>query len=112
MIDAGRLRYRVTIEEPIRAQDATTGEMSTTWSAVYSDVPAAIEPVSVRDFMAAQADQTEIDTRIVVRYLENLHPEMRIVHGSTIYNPRGFLPDKETGRVYITIPCSTGVNEG
>lgn len=37
---------------------------------------------------------------------------MRFVHGSTIYNPEGFLADRESGKEYMTIPVSTGTNSG
>jgi SPP1 family predicted phage head-tail adaptor len=109
---SGGLRHRVDIQARTNIQDATTGEVVPTWSTVYSSVPAKIEPLSVREFMAAKADQSDITTRITIRYRTGLSAEMRILHGSTIYNPAGFLPDKESGLEYLTIPCGTGVNDG
>lgn len=109
---SGALRHRVDIQSRTNAQDATTGEITPTWSTLYSSVPAQIEPLSVREFMAAQANQSDITTRITIRYRAGLTADMRILHGTTIYNPAGFLPDKESGTEYLTIPCGTGVNEG
>jgi hypothetical protein len=32
--------------------------------------------------------------------------------GEEIFNPQGFLRDKDSGIEYVTIPCSQGANEG
>ena len=111
-MDAGRLRHRVDFERRIDAQDPVTGEISPVWLSVAAGVPAAIEPLSVREFMAAQSMQSEIAVRIVVRHRPGLEASMRIKHGGRIYNPQGFLSDKDSGVEYLTIPCSQGVNEG
>ena len=112
MIEAGKLRHRVDFERRADVQDPTTGEVTPAWATVVSGVPAAIEDVSVREFIAGQALQSQVTTRIVIRYRSGLDASMRIKHGSRIYNPQGFLADKDSGREYLTIPCSEGVNEG
>lgn len=112
MIEAGRLRHRVTIEQRSDVQDTTTGAMVPAWTVFADGVPAAIEDLSVREFMAGQALQSAVTTRITIRYMEGLTADMRIKHGDRIYNPHGFLADKGSGRVYLTIPCSEGVNDG
>jgi SPP1 family predicted phage head-tail adaptor len=112
MIEAGRLRHRINIQALTVTQDATTGEITESWSDLHTSVPAAVEPLSVKEFMSAQSVQSEITTRIVIRYRAGLTPDMRIVYKSKIYNPAGFLTDMESGIEYITIPCSEGVNDG
>jgi len=113
---AGRLRHRITIQRPKITQDPATGQTTTRWLDVASDVPAAIEPLSVREFIASQQMQSEISTRIVIRYREGLTAQMRILHvkrGVTqVYNPQGWLADPESGVEYLTAPCSLGVNSG
>jgi SPP1 family predicted phage head-tail adaptor len=112
MLKAGRLRHRVDIEEPQQLQDPTTGEVTVTWVTVHAAVPAAIEPMSVREFMAAQQVQSLVTTMIVIRYIPGLKPTMRLRNGTTIYNPAGFLPDKGSNAEYLTVPCSEGTNDG
>ncbi len=111
-MDAGKLRHRVDFERRVDVQDPDTGAVTPTWLKVASAVPASIEPLSVREFMAGQAVQSEVTTRIVVRYRDGLEAAMRIRVGGRIYNPHGFLADTDSGRDYLTIPCSDGVNEG
>ena len=109
---SGGLRHRVDIQVHDDGQDSNTGEIVPGWVTVWPNVPAKIEPLSVREFLQSRADQSEIAARITIRWRAGLSADMRILHGSTVYNPAGFLPDKKSGQEYVTIPCSQGVNEG
>ena len=113
-IKAGRLRHRVAIQSKTNVQDPVTGEMVPTWTTVtgWESVPAAIEPLSAREFIAAQAVQSMVVARITLRYRAWLDASMRIVHNGTIYNIAGILADPDSGLEFVTLPCSQGVNEG
>lgn len=105
-LNAGRLRHRVRIERPTRTQDPATGDLTTVWAEVAT-VAAAIEPLSARDFIAAQQVQSKVQVRIVIRWRAGLTHDMRLVGtDGTVYTPQGFLADPQTGREYLTIPAS------
>lgn len=108
---AGKLRHKVTIQAPGLTQDPVTGEMVAGW-ADFASVWASVEPLSARDFIAAQANQSEITARIVIRYREGILPTMRILHRSKVYAIQGVLPDAKSGLEYLTIPVSEGVKDG
>lgn len=123
-IQAGRLRHRVRIEEKRYLldsngdvwQDPQTGATRQEWTLV-DEVWAAIEPMSAREFVQSQAMQSQVTTRIVIRYRDGMHAAMRLVHVRTgrpdvVYNPAAFLADKDSGLDYLTAPCAQGVNEG
>lgn len=112
MLKAGRLRHRVDIEQATSTQDPTSGAVTRTWMVVHEGVPAAVEPMSVREFLAASQLQSMCTTVFVIRYMPGLNSSMRIRHEGRIYNPAGFLPDKESNNEYLTVPCSEGVNDG
>lgn len=101
---AGRLRHTIDILQSSSAQDPTTGAVTELWNVIASNVPASVEPLSVREFIEAQSTQSEITARIVIRYREGLDASMRIRHGSRLYDAAGFLPDPHSGREYLTIP--------
>lgn len=114
---AGDLRHTVTIQKPVKIQDATTGVQSISWENVHVGVPCAIKPLSVKDFLQSGAVQADISVRIIIRYIDGLTKDMRFVGQSgpyvdQIFNPAGFFNDDQSGMEYITSPCSTGVNEG
>lgn len=111
-MEAGKLRHRVTIQKPTLTQDTTTGEVTTAWTDLHSSIPAAVEPLSVKEYLQSRTDQSETSVRVVIRHRDGLTPDMRILHRGKIYNPQGFLADKVSGLEYLTIPCSEGVNEG
>ena len=108
---AGKLRHKVMIQAPGLTQDPVSGDMVPGW-ADFASVFASIEPLSARDFIAAQANQSEITARIVIRYREGILPTMRILHRGKVYAIQGALPDAHSGLEYITLPVSEGVSDG
>lgn len=74
---AGRLRHRITIQEPVTARNGFN-EAITTWVTVAT-VWASVEPISGREFFAAEHVQSEITHRIRVRYRAGIAPTMRVV---------------------------------
>lgn len=120
---AGRLRHRILIERYVLAvdsngdviQDPNTGETTGSWQELAT-VWAAIEPLSAREFIAAQATQSKIEARIVLRHRPDLDGALRLVHmvngaRGKVYNPAGFLADPDSGLEYLTSPVSTGVSD-
>lgn len=97
-------------------QDPDTGETLSEWVEVDT-VWASIEPLSAKEFIQSAATQAKADSRIGMRQRDDVDAAMRLVHlrlnkPDVIYNPHGFLPDKESGLEYMTAPCSRGVGEG
>lgn len=79
-------------------------EVATVW--------AAIEPLSAREFVAASSIQSQVMARITIRHRQGIEAKMRILHRGQVYNIEGVLSDKVSGFEYLTLPVSTGVNEG
>lgn len=113
-LSAGRLRHKITIQEPRQQQDPDTGAIRTVWVDFATDVAAEIAPLSVREFIASNQMQSQITARITIRHRAGLTARMRILHPSTgkLYNPAGWLADPDSGLEYLTAPCSEGVNAG
>ena len=109
-LDAGKLRHKVEIQEFIEVINSF-GEREKYWAHV-ADVWAAIEPLSAKEFVAAQQMQSSVTARITIRYRPGIKPEMRILHRGKVYNIAGILADKVSGLEYLTLPVSHGVNDG
>jgi SPP1 family predicted phage head-tail adaptor len=103
---AGTLRHRVRIEQHVEAPDGLGG-VTTAWTTFAASVPAAILPVSGREFFAAEAQQSEVSAKIVMRNLAGLLPSMRIVHAGQRYNIRAILPDATLAR-HVVCMCERG----
>lgn len=122
---AGRLRHVVRIEhlvspvdsngEPLRGDQGELVDQE--WETFEDGVRAAIEPLTAREFIQSAAMQSQITGKIFMRYRPLPTAAMRLVHvvngvDGKIYNPAGFVQDKETGLEYLMSPVSEGVNSG
>lgn len=107
---APKLRHRVTLSSLTQTRDEWGGVVEG-WAPLVSNLPAEIVPLSGREFVAAQAVQAGVTTRITIRYRGGVLPAMRIQHEGAIYNIKAVLPDP-TLRRHLTLMCETGVNDG
>lgn len=75
-MEAGRLRHRVTIEEKSVTRDTYGGEVVTweTFATVWGDV----SPMVGREYLEGRQEGAEINTRVRIRYLAGVRPEMRV----------------------------------
>lgn len=109
-LPAGKLRHRVILERPYFIQNSDTGDMVASWEQ-FATVWAAIEHISGREFVAAQAEESEVIGRITIRYRNDVLANMRIYHPATglTYDIQAVLPDLESNRKFLTLPVSQGV---
>lgn len=112
---AARLRHRIDIEASQVELDSE-GNQEPFWETIRDSeepelIPAEIVPMSGREFVAAQAVQAGVTTRITIRWRPNIGPAMRVVHGADLYNIKAVLPDP-TLRRHLTLMCERGVNQG
>ncbi|WP_159913035.1 phage head closure protein [Pantoea sp. 18069] len=101
---AGQLRHFVTLQRNVPTQDPQTGAMLDHW-VDFARIWASVEPLSVRDFIAAHASQSAVGHRVTIRFLQGVQPGMRVLHGAAVYRILGALPDKVSGRDFLTLPC-------
>lgn len=102
---AGRLRHRVSIRALQAVKDPTTGQVTKTW-VEFAKVFAAVEPMSAKQFDGAEQNSSKVMTVVTIRWRAGIVASMRIHHGSRILEIHGVLPDKKSGREFLTLPCS------
>jgi SPP1 family predicted phage head-tail adaptor len=76
MIDAGKLRERVTIQQASESRTAM-GEVVQSW-ATYSERWASVEGISSRELLQMGQAQTEASHRVRLRYVDGLTASMRL----------------------------------
>lgn len=101
---SGAMRHTGTIEAPTKSQDSTGGIVNS-WATFADGVRAAIEPISGREFFSASQVQSNVSTRIRIRYLDGVTPKMRYVHGEDYYDIQAVLPDDRSGRHEMHLMC-------
>jgi SPP1 family predicted phage head-tail adaptor len=77
MIDPGRLRERVTIQQATERRNGL-GETTQEW-ATFAERWASVDGLSSREFLLQGQQQTEISHRVRLRYVPGLKQTMRIV---------------------------------
>lgn len=103
MLDAGKLRHRLTILELEAEQDSTTGEMEESWT-VLDTVWGAFEPYSTKDKIAAASVNSQTMARAIIRYRDDIIPNMRISFRNKLYEIEGpALSDPDSGLEYLTL---------
>lgn len=105
---AQKLRHRVDIEREAPIQNMTTGALVNTWTLYAGREPADVVPLSGREFIAAQAEQAGVTTRITMRADAGILPSMRVRHLGVVYNIRAVLPDPSF-RKHVNLMCEGGV---
>ena len=80
MIDAGKLRHRITFKRLERVDDAAGG--SATQFVDFSTVWSNVEPISTRERFQYEAAQNTVTHRITIRHLPGIADDMRIFYGS------------------------------
>lgn len=111
-VRAGALRHRVMFEQVITEIDSD-GAQEENWVPVFpGPLSAEIKAISGRELIAAQAVQSKVSTRIKVRFRPEFKAAMRGLHRGTIYNIEAVIPDPDSGIKFLTLLCSSGVNQG
>lgn len=110
-LNAGDLRHTIAIQSLESTQD-DQGNINQQWVNTFPQVYAKVEPLSVREFIAAQAQQNAVNTRITIRYREEVNPTMRVVYRGKVYDIEGVLEDADSGLEYMTLACSGGLTNG
>lgn len=111
-MQAGKLRHRLTLQirQSGSPQKTARGAPDEDWTDVAT-VNAAIEPLRGREFLEAQAVQSEVAVRIRIRYRADVTAGMRAVRGSTIYDIAAVLNMGERN-VELHLMCAQGASNG
>ncbi|ALY72100.1 TPA: phage head closure protein [Pseudomonas aeruginosa] len=102
---AGRLRHPLTIERMERIRDEIGGYIEK-WVPVGREW-ASVEGINGREFIAANAQQSETTWRITLRYRADLVAKWRLRSGNTVFSIVAVLPDN--GRRQHVLMCKSGV---
>jgi SPP1 family predicted phage head-tail adaptor len=83
-MQAGKLRHFVELQAQTTVRGADFADPQLVWTTVAT-VPASIEPLRGREYMAQREEQSALEVRVRVRWRSDLSDQMRVKHGSTVY---------------------------
>lgn len=113
MLKAGDLRYhRIAIQNKVMTKDSN-GEDIISWVDAFDvRTPAKDVPLSVNQLIAANATQSRVKGRFIIRKMAGLNDSQRIISNGVAYDIEGWFPDPESGQDYVTAPYFQGVSGG
>lgn len=97
----GAMKNYISLQYRTVTRDASGSEIET-WT-TESQIYASIESLSGREYFAAQQNQAEIDTKIIMRYLRNVTADKRILYGNRIFEIKAVLTDNN--RMFTQLMC-------
>ena len=97
---AGKLRYVISIQTPVKSQDTHGQEVTTGWTN-YATVRASHEPLVGREFFAAKQAQSEVTARFRCRYLAGVTPEMRVVFSGRTFDIKSAVSPQGVNRELV-----------
>jgi len=86
---AGRLRHRITFQQPTTTTNAQGGKVKS-WTD-YVTLWAAIEPVSGHEESENHQEEPVTSVNIITRYYSGITSDMRIKYGSKYYRISGII---------------------
>ncbi|MFO1212802.1 MAG: phage head closure protein [Paenacidovorax caeni] len=106
-MQAGRLDQRVTVEQFTTTTDSW-GQPVEKWAPMFT-CWAAVEPLTGREFIAAQAAQSEVTARIRMRFRPWMTAQDRVIHNGTIYSIESVIDQRSQGRELVLMCKGDGV---
>ncbi len=105
----GKLRHRVKIQAYTAGRDSF-GSEEPVWTDVAT-VWASVTPVSGKEYFASAQVNTEISTKITMRYISGITPKMRVVFDARIFEIISVLNFEERG-IELNLMCKESVPDG
>jgi SPP1 family predicted phage head-tail adaptor len=107
IMQAGRLRHRITLQEERPTRDSYKAEVLG-WVDVAT-VWAAVEPLRGREYFSAQQVNSEVSHRVTIRYRSGVTSAMRVLFGSRVLQIDGVINVNEQNRE-LQLMCIEGVS--
>lgn len=98
-MNAGQLDQRVTVERLQQGQDEYGGPV-TTWAPLFTTW-AAVEPLTGREYFAAAAVQSEVTTRLRLRFRPGVSAADRVTHEGRVYDITSVIDFKSSNRELV-----------
>jgi SPP1 family predicted phage head-tail adaptor len=108
---SGPLRHSVTLQSKTHAQ-SSTGATTVTWTD-EATVFASISPISGREFFKADAVQSDVRVRVVLRYgseIAGIDTSWRVKPGAVKYDIKSVVNHRERNHM-LTLMCAEGVTD-
>lgn len=99
-VEAGKLRHRITINQPSLGTATAYGNAPVAW-ALVGKFWASIEPIGGREFEVAKSYAATVSHKISMRYAPGILPTCQIVFGTRTFNINGIMNAEGRNRMLV-----------
>ena len=103
-MNPGKLRHRVTLQEYKEVVDQYGTPIDQGWQDIAT-VWASVEPIQGREYIQLQNTQSELTTRIRIRYRPGIKAAMRVLYNDRIFEIVGPPIDPEERHLELQLMC-------
>ena len=103
---AGDLTERVTVERFTSTEDEL-GQPIETWAPLFT-CWAAVEPLTGREYLAAQAAVSEVTAKIRMRFRPWMTSQDRVIHEGTVYQIQSVIDVRSENRELVLMCRAVG----
>ncbi|MHB8124649.1 MAG: phage head closure protein [Desulfitobacteriaceae bacterium] len=96
-MNPGILKHVIDIQKELTSRDSY-GASTKEWVTFLRSARASVEPLTGREFFAAQQVNSEITHLVKMRYRSGIIPEMRLKFGNRYFDIRSAINIKEAGK--------------
>jgi len=108
-MNPGKLGHRVTLQEYKEVVDQYGTPIDQGWQDVAT-VWASVEPIRGREYVLLQNTQSELTTRIRIRYRAGITPAMRVLYGTRGFDIQSVI-DPEERHIELQLMCIERVGD-
>lgn len=103
--NAGELRHRVIIQHYVAGgRDEDGFEIEGSWQE-YKQLWAKVTPLSAKDLISAQADQSEVVARMKIRYREDINTTMQVIWKVELFQSKAKRLMIMRQAIFIALSC-------
>lgn len=102
----GKLRHRAILQRKEITQDELK-QQTETW-VDFAYIWAAIQPLAGREYFSARQENAEVTTRITIRYLKDVKPDMRVMFNEKVYEILSVINQDERN-ISLVLMCKEAV---
>jgi SPP1 family predicted phage head-tail adaptor len=104
---SGQLDQRISVERLQGGVDELGQPLPDTWAPLFT-CWAAVEPLTGREYLAAQAAVSEVTAKIRMRFRPWMTAEDRVIHEGTIYNIVSLIDVRSANRELVLMVRAVG----
>lgn len=103
-MNPGKLRHRVTLQEYVEVVDKYGTPIDQGCWEDVAIVWASVEPIQGREYIQLQNTQSELTTRIRIRYRSGVKPAMQVLYGTRVFDIQSVI-DPEERHIELQLLC-------